>query len=136
MARELKPCGTAAAARRHRRSGEPLCDACRQAERDQKNNRVRAKQEASAEAVKKAVEQEPEVEEVDALAEALDSLRIVRAVLRDGETPANAVAGLTRRRDELVDRIEQLGQAQVEIKAVSAVDEITSRRRRRAASQN
>lgn len=136
MARELKPCGTVAAARRHRRRGEPLCDACRQAERDQKNNRVRVKMEASAEAVKKAVAQEPEVEEVDALAEALDSLRIIRAVLRDGETPANAVAGLTRRRDELVDRIEQLRQAQVEVKAVSAVDEITSRRRRRAASQN
>ena len=136
MSRKLQPCGTVAAARRHRRRGEELCEACRQAERDQKNNRVRAKQEASAEAVKKAVAQEPKVEEVDALAEALDSLRIVRAVLRDGETPANAGAGLTRRRDELVDRIENLRQAQVEFKAVSAVDEITSRRRRRAASQN
>jgi hypothetical protein len=27
------PCGTRAAATRHRRKGEPLCDACREAER-------------------------------------------------------------------------------------------------------
>lgn len=29
---ELKPHGTAAAARRHRRNGETVCEACRQAE--------------------------------------------------------------------------------------------------------
>ena len=29
-----KPCGTNAAAKRHRRNGEPLCDACRRAERE------------------------------------------------------------------------------------------------------
>lgn len=28
---QLQPCGTAAAARRHRRNGEPMCDACRTA---------------------------------------------------------------------------------------------------------
>lgn len=36
MARKLKPCGTTAAARRHRRRGEPVCDACRTAERKQR----------------------------------------------------------------------------------------------------
>lgn len=39
MAQELKPCGTPAAARRHRRKGEPLCDVCEQAVRDEKNSR-------------------------------------------------------------------------------------------------
>ena len=29
--KELRPCGTHAAARRHRRRGEPLCQACREA---------------------------------------------------------------------------------------------------------
>ena len=29
----LKPCGTTAAARRHRRRGEPVCDLCREADR-------------------------------------------------------------------------------------------------------
>lgn len=32
MTRQLKPCGTMAAARRHWRHGEELCDACRKAE--------------------------------------------------------------------------------------------------------
>lgn len=32
--RELEPCGTRAAATRHRRAGEPLCDACIEAERE------------------------------------------------------------------------------------------------------
>jgi hypothetical protein len=31
--RQLQPCGTRAAAMRHRRNGEPLCDACGDAER-------------------------------------------------------------------------------------------------------
>lgn len=31
--RVLKPCGTRAAAARHRRHREPLCDACKAAER-------------------------------------------------------------------------------------------------------
>lgn len=32
--RPLAPCGTRAAAARHRRNGEPVCPACQQAERD------------------------------------------------------------------------------------------------------
>ena len=40
MGRELRPCGTAAAASRHRRNGEELCEACRAVERE----RHRAKQ--------------------------------------------------------------------------------------------
>lgn len=30
--RQVQPCGTEAAAQRHRRHGEPLCDLCRKAE--------------------------------------------------------------------------------------------------------
>ena len=33
-ARTLKPCGTYAAAMRHRRHGEPLCPACKRASAD------------------------------------------------------------------------------------------------------
>lgn len=38
--RELAPCGTTAAARRHYRLGEPLDEACRNAERREKNDRA------------------------------------------------------------------------------------------------
>lgn len=31
--RELQPCGTLGAAKRHRRAGQPLCEPCREAER-------------------------------------------------------------------------------------------------------
>ena len=37
MPRELKPCGTVAAYERHRRHGEEVCDACREARRVHSN---------------------------------------------------------------------------------------------------
>ena len=133
MARELQPCGTVAAARRHQRAGEALCEACAQAIRDEKNGRKDAERAESAGRVRAAVEAAPELEDVDPLAEALDSLRIVRAVLRSDATPANTVAALTKRRDELVDRIERLRAAAVPVE-VSRIDELTSRRRERRAA--
>lgn len=127
-----QPCGTIGAAKRHRRAGEPLCEPCLQAERDEKNGRKDAERAESAGRVRAAVAVEPEIEDVDPLSEALDSLRIVRAVLRDEGTPANTVAALTKRRDELVDRIERLREAQTPAE-VSVIDELTSRRRERGA---
>ena len=133
MARELKPCGTVAAARRHQRAGEELDEACAQAIRDEKNGRKDAERAESAERVRVAVGAEPAVEDVDPLEEALDNLRIVRAVLRSEGTPANTVAALTKRRDELVDRIERL-RASVAPVEVSVIDELTSKRRERPAA--
>lgn len=130
MSKQLQPCGTPAAARRHQRAGEPVCDECAQAIRDEKNGRKDAARVESAEAVREAVTAEPDVADVDPLAEALDNLRIVRAVLRNDGTPANTVAALTKRRDELVDRIERLRAAVVPVE-VSLIDELTSRRRDR-----
>lgn len=136
MAAEVQPCGTIAAARRHQRNPEkwgPMCAECQQAIRDEKNGRKDAERAESAAAVAVAVEAEPVSDEVDPLAEALDSLRIVRAVLRSDATPANTVAALTKRRDELVDRIERLRAAAVPVE-VSRIDELTSRRRERRAA--
>lgn len=136
MARELQPHGTVAAAKRHQRDpGKhgPMCAECAQALRDEKNGRKDAERSESAEAVRAAVEAAAVVEDVDPLAEALDNLRIVRAVLRDEGTPANTVAALTKRRDELVDRIERLKAANAPAE-VSLIDELTSRRRERRAA--
>lgn len=41
--RPRRPCGTAAAARRHRYHREPLCDICRNAERQRERDRQRAR---------------------------------------------------------------------------------------------
>ena len=136
MARELQPCGTVAAARRHQRDPEkfgPLCEACAQAIRDEKNGRKDAERVESAGRVRAAVEAAPVLEDVDPLAEALDNLRIVRAVLRDEGTPANTVAALTKRRDELVDRVQRLREADAPVE-VSVIDELTSKRRERRAA--
>lgn len=136
MATELQPCGTVAAARRHQRDPEkwgPMCAECRRAIRDEKNGRKDVERAESAAAVAVAVEAEPVPDDVDPLAEALDSLRIVRAVLKSDATPANTVAALTKRRDELVDRIGRLRAAAVPVE-VSRIDELTSRRRERRAA--
>lgn len=130
VARELKPHGTTAAVQRHRRAGEPLCEPCKQAARDRKNADSERAREESAEAVRVAVQAAPPVDDVDPLEEALDNLRIVRAVLRDEGTPANTIASLTKRRDDLVDRIQRLRAAQAPVE-VSRIDELTSRRRER-----
>lgn len=130
MAKELKPCGTVAAARRHQRAEEPLCEPCQQAVRDEKNGRKDAERSESAERVREAVVAAPPLEDVNPLEEALDNLRIVRAVLRDEGTPANTVAALTKRRDELVDRVSRL-RAEAVPAEVSRIDELTSRRRER-----
>ena len=136
MAKELQPCGTIAAARRHQRDPEkwgPMCAECQQAVRDEKNGRKDAERAESAEQVRAAVAAEPVIEDVDPLAEALDNLRIVRAVLRDEGTPANTVAALTKRRDELVDRVQRLREADAPVE-VSVIDELTSKRRERRAA--
>ncbi len=124
------PCGTFTAYKRHKRNGEEVDEACAQAARDQRNERSAAKRAESAMSVQAAVKSAPPMEDVDPLEEALDNLRIVRAVLRDEGTPANTVAALTKRRDDLVDRIQKLREAQAPVE-VSVVDELTNRRRDR-----
>lgn len=47
MARELKPCGTPAAYRRHLRKGQEACEACKRAARDEKRNQRAASLEES-----------------------------------------------------------------------------------------
>lgn len=127
----LAPCGTFTAYKRHKRNGEEVDEACAQAARDQRNDRTAARLGEDAERVREAVQAAPPVAQVDALAEALDNLRIVRAVLNAEGTPANTVAALTKRRDELVDRIEKLQAAQAPVE-VSVIDELTAWRAGRA----
>lgn len=127
MGAVLKPCGTYAAYRRHVRRGEAVDELCAQAARDEKSARVVAKREESAAAVAAAVE--PVVVGVDELVEALENLRIVRAAMSDA--PANAVAGLSKRREELVRRIVVLEKA-VEPE-MSALDQLAQRRAERLA---
>jgi hypothetical protein len=134
MARELKPCGTFAAYARHLRKKEEPCDACKQAARDQKNVRADATRSESAAVVSLAIAAAPPAppaaEEISELDDALENLRIVKAVM--DEAPANAIGGLSKRREELVARIARLQTANKP--KVSALDQLAQRRADRLAA--
>lgn len=106
-------------------------ETCAAACRKPKIDGVAAKREASPSAVREVVTAAPprDATEADPLEEALDNLRIVRAVLRDEGPPADTVATLTKRRDELVDRIGKLREAATPVE-VSVIDELTQSRSR------
>ena len=131
MARELSPCGTLAAYRRHKRNDEPVCEPCAEANRLDKNDRKDQERESSGLAVGAALAVEADVDELDALAEAKDNLRILRAALR-ADPPHNTIAALTKRRDEAVDRIRKI---MAETPEVSAFDQLAAKRAARRGSE-
>ncbi|TAP45628.1 hypothetical protein [Arthrobacter sp. S39] len=143
MARELKPCGTPAAARRHRRRGEPVDEPCRQASRDEGTARTARRQEASARAVQLALvrirgtESRPPLPPADApldeLAEARENLELVTAAMV--ASPPASMASLSKRRQELVTLICEL-QAKEEKRrkpGASVLDQLAARRAQRLA---
>lgn len=123
MARELKPHGTNAAYRRHLRAGESACEECLAGERERKARKRDAER-------AKLVEVPRVAQTVDALEEALDNLAIVKAAMHSADVPIQTIPALSKRRDELVDRVKSL-QAQCDPVEVSIIDELTSRRNKR-----
>lgn len=122
-----------AAYARHKKYGEEPCEPCRQAARDQKNDRASARKKSSGEArlellAPPAEEPEPVP---DPLEVARDSLAIVEATLRAPLTPGGSIANLTKRREELVDRIRKLSGA--DRQEVSVLDQLAQRRKDRLA---
>ena len=128
MARELKPCGTYAAYRRHLRAKESPCEECRQAARDQKNFRkVAERQEAAV----RAVEAAPPVEEVDRRAILLEVLASLRGQLR--EAPPQSAGSIAK---QIRDTLDALGEdAGEETVKVNPLDEIAKRRMERMKRQ-
>ena len=143
MARELKPCGTWAAYKRHLRAGETPCEPCRQAARDQKNDRNEARRRA-----RQAVGFEPDRERpavghlrpvgddeladltLEPLQVALQDLRQIEAYMTS-EDPLipTQFTNLSRRREELVDRVRSLRPDSEE--GSDVLDELAKRRQRR-----
>ena len=143
MARELKPCGTWAAYKRHLRAGETPCEPCRQAARDQKNDRNEARRRA-----RQAVGFEPDRERpavghlrpvgddeladltLEPLQVALQDLRQIEAYMTS-EDPLipTQFTNLSRRREELVDRVRSLRPDSEE--GSDVLDELAKRRQSR-----
>ena len=102
MARELKPCGTVAAARRHQRAGEELDEACAQAIRDEKNGRVDARRVEDAAAAREAMP--PPSAEVSRDAVLHEVLRTLRGQL--AEAPPQSVASIAK---QIRDTLDAMG---------------------------
>lgn len=144
MARGLKPCGTMAAYRRHLRRGEDPCDECREA--NTAASAASREKRAGSPGIRAVPNDNPGVVGPDPVPEvpvaspmsspnpdplevARSSLRVVEQALFDDAVPAGSVAGLTRRREELVEKIRALsGAGEPE---VSALDQLAARRARR-----
>jgi len=132
LSRNVAPCGTVTAYNRHRRNKETPCEPCRRANAEDKRDRKRADRAVEVAAFHDSVDEvEPVVEaddvEVDPLAEALDSLQLVRRALHSDQTMPKDIGPLTRRRDELVDRIKGLEKAAAPAE-VSVFDELEQKR--------
>lgn len=130
MTRDLQPCGTFAAYKRHLRKKEPVCEPCAQAGREQKQTRTDTSRSESASRVALALAAEPVIQSLDELDEARDNLRAVKAAMSDA--PANAIAALSKRREELVRRIVQLDKK--DEPEMSVFDQLRHRREERLAA--
>lgn len=126
----LKPCGTPAAYRRHRRRGEEACDACKESVRVQQSASKATQKKSAGEARLKLVEP-PTEQAPDPLEVARQDFATVTAALESPMTPGGSIAGLSRRREELVDRIRKLSGADVQ--EVSVLDQLAQRRKDRLA---
>ena len=80
----LRPCGTMTAAKRHRAHGEPLCELCREAERQEWRERIARRRRA----VDKAVDQS---------ADAVDNHRVLAAVNNDDDPAAEPTDSTPRK---------------------------------------
>lgn len=128
------PCGTFRAYYRHNKLGEPIDEACAQAARDQANGRNRMQKEEAEERLNDALDREPAVKtaELTELEEALENLRILRATMK--VAPPNAIAALSKRREELTAKIIRLRDGADDKKKGSALDQLTERRANRQQS--
>ncbi|WP_300345488.1 hypothetical protein [Nesterenkonia sp.] len=103
MPRELKPCGTRAAAQRHRRHGEEVCPDCKAAEREHRRKYARRDR------VEKTIQVDfGGANTTDPLTVARENLAIVTATLRSDKCLPKDIVPLTKRREELVQLVQQL----------------------------
>lgn len=129
MARELKPCGTVAAARRHQRAGEELDEACAQAIRDEKNGRVDARRAEDAAAAREAMP--PPSAEVSRDAVLHEVLRTLRGQL--AEAPPQSVASIAK---QIRDTLDAMGAQSEDVgaKADGGLSDIAKAYKEKAAS--
>lgn len=129
---ELKPCGTYAAARRHQRKGEPVCDLCKVAV-TKHNREQRARRRAVAvEKVQAPVEPSATAGEVGVLDPEVE-LRAQYDLLGRHllEAPPQSVAAISRERRAILEQLT--ADKPVEASTGGVFDELAQRRKSRRA---
>lgn len=124
--RELKPCGTPAAARRHRRRGEPVDEECRAAERTEKALARAEKRSQDRELAAQSAEHLPE--QLNQLTELRYMYSRIRGALHRAEP--KEVATLVKQGDLILERIAQLD-ASPPTQSASPDDDVEAARKRR-----
>lgn len=148
MARNLQPCGTWAAYKRHLRKGEDPCDDCREAARVQQRERSAARRAAREKAglvldpsapvtghpgaLALARDDEFEHLTLDPLTVAKQDLVSIEQFMTSAALLPSQFTGLSRRREELVDRIRALSEGTDD--GGDALDELARRRENRIAA--
>lgn len=137
MAREVQPCGTEAAYRRHLRHNEEPCGECMAAHRALKAESTRARRAAAAEAAQDARPSPTGFDQLSILEEVLSNLRGQLV-----EAPPQSVAAIAKQIRDTATEIAQLsGESKPRAQEGGGVNDIAARRaereaRRRAASQS
>lgn len=106
MPRKVTPCGTLTAYNRHKRNGEPACEACLGAKREDRARRVaerRSEQAAAAAEVRETMT--PEDNMLALLKEQRD---VLRSHTISADTPPSAVAGLSKQLVAILEQIDEL----------------------------
>lgn len=128
MPRELKPCGTEAAYRRHIRKGERPCEECLAAHAQEKSWRTDVKREAAAGVARDA---RPEPAPFDQVAVLEEVLAVLRGQL--AEAPPQSVAAIAKQvRDTSAELAQALGVAKPSNSTANAGGGIHDIARRRA----
>lgn len=105
MPRDLKPHGSYAAYRRHKRAGEDPCDRCAQAAREQANERLARKRQSLADAAQAALPPAVDpMEPIDSDVILRESLRTLRAHLLTA--PPQSIAGIAKAIRETLEAIQ------------------------------
>lgn len=111
-ARVLKPCGTVAAARRHQRAGEPLCELCRPVWTEYREQ-LRSRPASGAQTAPAVEVGEGRLTELEEVAE---NLELVKMAMQSA--PPSAIAPLSRRREELDRQLRKLEEVEARRRAL------------------
>lgn len=133
MTHQLQPCGTWAAAKRHRRKKEPVCQACRRAEADYQASRKAARESKLAKKVVVMEALEPKSGELDPRRELLAMYDELGKHLQ--VAPPNAAAGIVKQRVAILEMLTKgVGGVEVSSADGGGMDELAKRRKARRAA--